>query len=153
MKRTCTLLAALLLTGITQASEVYRTTDPKGQPVYTDRPDRLPAEKLDIASRSTDVVEVKSRYDAEMKRYAQDEPTDGEANAEAQDARKARELTAEDKAKRCIDARQKYESLMNARRIYERGASDDDRRYLDSDEIDAARDTARKSMEELCAGL
>ena len=73
MKRTCTLLIALLLAGITQASEVYRTTDPKGQPVYTDRTERLPAEKLDIASRSTDVVEVKSRYDAEMKRYAKDE--------------------------------------------------------------------------------
>jgi hypothetical protein len=152
MKRTFTLLIALLLAGITQASEVYRTTDPKGQPVYTDRPERLPAEKLDIASRSTDVVEVKSRYDAEMKRHAKDEDTAGAVVAGAEDARKARELTAEDKAKRCIDARQKYESLMNARRIYERGETDDDRRYLDSDEIDAARENARKSMEELCAG-
>jgi hypothetical protein len=153
MKRTCTLLIALLLVGVVQAAEVYRTTDPKGQPIYTDRPDRLPAEKLDIASRSTDVVEVKSRYDAEMKRYAREEETDGSAVTEAQDARKARALTAEDKAKRCIDARQKYESLMNARRIYERGETDEDRRYLDSDQIDAARETARKSMEELCAGL
>ncbi|HSQ70726.1 MAG TPA: DUF4124 domain-containing protein [Steroidobacteraceae bacterium] len=153
MKRTCTLLIALLLAGVVQAAEVYRTTDPKGQPVYTDRPDRLPAERLDIASRSTDSVEVKSRYEAEMKRYAKEEEADGAVVAEAQDARKARELTAEDQAKRCIDARQKYESLMNARRIYERGETDDDRRYLDSDEIDAARETARKSMEELCAGL
>ena len=153
MKRTCTLLIALLLAGVVHAAEVYRTTDPKGQPVYTDRPDRLPAEKLDIASRSTDVVEVKSRYDAEMKRYAKAEETEDSIVTEAEDARKAKALTAEDQAKRCIDARQKYESLMNARRIYERGATDDDRRYLDSNEIDAARETARKSMEELCAGL
>lgn len=153
MKRTCTLLIALLLVGVVQAAEVYKTTDPKGQPVYTDRPDRLPAEKLDIASRSTDVVEVKSRYDAEMKRYAKQEETEDQVVSEAQDARKAKALTAEDQAKRCIDARQKYESLMNARRIYERGETDDDRRYLDSDEIDAARENARKSMEELCAGL
>jgi hypothetical protein len=41
---------------------------------------------------------------------------------------------------------------MNARRLYEPGSSPDERRYLDSNEIDAARADAKKLMDEFCAG-
>jgi hypothetical protein len=41
---------------------------------------------------------------------------------------------------------------MNARRIYEPGSTPEDRRYLDSAEIDATRADAKKVMDEFCAG-
>ncbi len=42
---------------------------------------------------------------------------------------------------------------MNAQRLYEPGESEGERRYLDDDEITAARDNAKKTMDEFCAGL
>jgi hypothetical protein len=41
---------------------------------------------------------------------------------------------------------------MNARRLYEPGSTPDERRYLDSAEIDAARASAKQVMDEFCAG-
>jgi hypothetical protein len=61
-------------------------------------------------------------------------------------------MTAEDRAKRCIEARQRYESYMTARRLYEPGSTEAERRYLDSAEIDAARANAKQTMDELCSG-
>jgi len=42
--------------------------------------------------------------------------------------------------------------MMNARRLYETGSTAEDRRYLDSNEIDAARADAKQLMDEFCAG-
>jgi hypothetical protein len=152
MKRNCTVILALLLAGSATAADVYKTTDPKGQPVYTDRPDSLPAQKMNVPDRSTDPAEVAKRYDEQMARYQAQGSAEDEAAKKAAEARQAAEMTAEDQAKRCVEARQKYESLMYARRIYEPGEKEGERRYLDSEEIDAARENARQTMEELCAG-
>ena len=54
MKPTLTLLVAMLVAGGAHASEVFKTTDSKGQPVYTDRPATLPAERLDVRTQTTD---------------------------------------------------------------------------------------------------
>ena len=48
--------------GVAQASDVFMTKDAQGRPVYTDRPETLPAERLDVQSASTDTVEVQQRY-------------------------------------------------------------------------------------------
>jgi hypothetical protein len=45
----------------------------------------------------------------------------------------------------------RYQSYMNAQRLYEPGAKEGDRRYLSSAEIDAAREVAKKSMDASCA--
>ena len=42
---------------------------------------------------------------------------------------------------------------MNARRLYEPGTAEGERRYLDSAEIDAARANAKQAMDDLCSGL
>ena len=152
MKPTLTLLFALVLAAGAHASEVYRTKDAKGQPVYTDKPVMLPAERLDVKTSSTDVVEARQRYDEQMKRYSEADKAQAEVAAKAADAQKAKELTAEDRAKRCQEARQRYESYMNARRLYEPGATEGERRYLTDTEIDAARERAKKTMEEFCSG-
>lgn len=152
MRRMQAIIAGLLLSGVAVGGEVYVTKDAKGNPVYTDRPDTLPAEKLDVQSGTTDPVEVQARYDDQMKKYAADSESAAKAQARATDTAKAREITAEDRAKRCVEARTRYEATLNAIRLYEEGA-DGQRRYLSSEEIDGARADAKKTVDEFCAGL
>ena len=71
MKPTLTLLVAMLVAGGAHAGDVFKTTDSKGQRVYTDRPATLPAERLDVRTQTTDKVEVQQRYDEQMKNYAE----------------------------------------------------------------------------------
>jgi hypothetical protein len=41
---------------------------------------------------------------------------------------------------------------MNARRLYEPGSGEGERRYLSDAELDAARANARQAMDEFCGG-
>jgi hypothetical protein len=149
MKPMLTLLAALLLAGTAGAGDVYVTRDAQGNPVYTDTPDAIPAEKLGIRSASSDPAEVKARYDEEMKRVAAEEAERTKSAAAASAASQARELTAEDRAKRCLQAREHYQAISGSYRVYEEGPGGE-RRYLSSEEIDAGRISAKQTMDELC---
>ena len=151
MKPTLTFVVALLLAAGAQAGDVYVTKDAKGNPVYTDTPQTLPAEKVGIASASTDPAVVQKRYSDTMSQYAKDDAQDTKATAKTADAAKASAMTAEDKAKRCTDARQRYQTMMDSQRLYEQDPNGE-RRYLDSPEIDAARTNAKKVMDEFCSG-
>ena len=153
MKAIVTTVAALLVLGSAQAGEVFVTKDSQGRPVYTDRPDSLPAQRLKVESRSTDTAEVQKRYDDEMKGYAASARPTSEAIPNTAEGRKAKALTADDKAKRCQDSRQRYDHYMTAQRLYEQAPAGGDRRYLDDKEIDAARANAKQVMDEFCAGL
>jgi len=144
MKALLTAATLLLAFAGAHAGEVYKTTDAQGRPVYTDKPPSLPAERLNVQSATTDVVEVQKRYESQMKQYGAADKAEDDAAKKAADARKAQEMTAED--------RQRYESYMNARRLYEPGTTEGERRYLDSAEIDAARANAKQAMDELCSG-
>jgi hypothetical protein len=152
MRAFVTVATLLLAVAGAQAAEVYKTTDAQGRPIFTDKPPSLPAERLNVQTKTTDVVEAQTRYDSQMQQYKEADKAGAEAAQKAADARKAKEMTAEDRAKRCIDARQRYESYMNARRLYEPGAAEGDRRYLDSAEIDATRANAKQVMDDLCSG-
>jgi hypothetical protein len=152
MKPTVIIAAVLLLAVGAHASEVFKSTDPQGRPVYTDKPQTLPAQKLDVRTATTDTVEVQQRYEAEMKRLNAADEADSAAAAKAAEARKAKELTEEDRARRCVESRQRYESYMNARRLYEPGSGEGERRYLSDAELDAARANARQAMDEFCGG-
>jgi hypothetical protein len=152
MKALLTAATLLLAAAGAHAGEVYKSTDAQGRPIYTDKPPTLPAQKLNVQTATTDVVEVQKRYEAQMKQYGAADKAEDDAAKKAADARKAQEMTAEDRAKRCIEARQRYESYMNARRLYEPGTAEGERRYLDSAEIDAARANAKQAMDDLCSG-
>ena len=153
MKPLVTIVAALLALGTAQAGEVFVTKDAQGRTVYTDRPESLPAQKVKIASKTTDTVDVASRQTGETKGYEAADDAAAKAAAKTADARQAKEMTAVDKAKRCEDSRQRYEHYMNAQRLYEPGENEGERRYLDDDEITAARENAKRTMDEFCAGL
>src|SRR5512136_366257 len=100
MKPTVTLALALLLAAGAQAGDVYVTKDAQGRPIYTDTPATIPAQKMGIASASTDPATVQKRYVDQMKQYAAADASAGKAVAGADDPAKAKQLTAEDKAKR-----------------------------------------------------
>jgi hypothetical protein len=143
------LAAATATAGIAAAGEIYVTRDAKGNLVYTDKPQALPAQKANVRSSSTDPAEVEARQAEQMKRYAADDETRTQAAAAAADSRKAATLSVEDRAKRCADARQRYEAVMQSHRLFEE-SPDGQRRYLESSEIDAARADAKKVMDEFC---
>ncbi len=151
MKPTVMLLAALLLAGGARAGDVYVTKDAQGHPVYTDTPQTVPAQKVGVASTSTDAATAQQRYSDEMKKYAADDDAYRKAAAQQADAAKAKQLSAEDMAKRCADARDRYQLYVQSQRLYEQ-APDGQRRYLSNDEIDAARANAKKLMDEFCSG-
>jgi hypothetical protein len=145
-----TVLAAALVCASASAAEVFVTRDSQGRPVYTDRPESLPAQKLSVASQPTDAAEVQARHQADMAKQQEADKTSAAAAKKAAEQRQAKELSAADQAKRCQDARAHYQGLMNARRIYEPGSTPDERRYLDSAEMDASRENAKRVMDEFC---
>lgn len=152
MQRLILLVASLVVLGSAQASEVFVTKDAQGRPIYTDRPESLPAQKVNVATKQTDTVEVQRQYDEKMKSYAEADKVKAEASKQAAEGKQAREISAADKAKRCLDARARYEQVMTAQRLYEPGATEGERRYLDDKEIDLAREHSKKVMDEFCAG-
>lgn len=150
MKQLATLLAALLLAGTAVAGDVYVTTDAKGNKIYTDTPQSIPAQKLDIHVTNPDSSPAAQQHPSEMKRYGQDEKTDSKAQTQQDTTHQAPQTTAEDKVKRCTDARQRYQTLMDNWRVYEEGPNGE-RTYLTSEQIDAARANAKQAMNEFCA--
>lgn len=148
-----TLACAALACATAHASEVFVTRDAQGRPIYTDRPESLPAQKVNVATRPTDDAETQRRYQEQMKAYAEADKASADAAKKSAGAEQAAAATSEDKAKRCAEARARYQGMMNARRLYEPGTTPDERRYLDDAEIDAARENARKVMEQFCADL
>lgn len=148
MKRTLILLAALVAVGA--QADVFKSTDAKGQPVYTDRPATLPAQKVDVRTQETDEVAVQQRYDEQMKAYAAADKARSEQASANADKTRADELSATAKAKRCEDARARYEAYMNSRRLYETVEGSEERRYLTDAEMDAARERALQVMNTYC---
>ncbi len=139
----------LALVAGSASADVYKFTDERGNVLYTDKPATLPAERLNIQSNKTDVVAVQARQEAEMKRMEETEHTRQQSSAQQTDQKAAAELTAKDKAERCTRARERYDSYMNSQRLYQTDQNGE-RRYLNDDELDAARNAAKVSMEELC---
>ena len=149
MKLMLTMIVGLLLAGAAQAGDVYEVTDDKGNRVYTDRPQTLPAKKTGIWSDRTDPADVQALSEEQTKQVAANGGAATSQPAKSSDAGTATEPTTEDRDQRCTDARKRYETLMFNFRIYEVGP-DGERRYLDSSEIDAARVEAKKVLEEFC---
>ena len=151
MKPTVTLVAALLIAAGAQAGDVYVTKDAKGNTVYTDTPQTIPAQKVGVASTPEDDAEAAERYQAEMQQLKAQDQAASQAQAQQAAAKKAGQLSAEDQAKRCTDARQRYQKLMESWRVYEPGPNGE-RIYLSSDQIDAARQNAKQVMDQFCSG-
>lgn len=143
-------LAVVLAFGAGVASaDVYKFTDDKGNVLYTDKPATLPAQRLNVQSQKTDVVEAQQRQKAELDQLQAVTQSRQQNATQQADQKAAAELSAKDKAERCIKARERYDSYMNSQRLYQTDASGE-RKYLSDDQLTAARASAKASMEELC---
>jgi hypothetical protein len=150
MKPMALLFAGLLLAGTAVAGDVYVTKDAQGHTIYTDTPQTIPAQKLDIHSQDPG---------AQGKTAPAKEPGQQQASANSQAPQPASQQTvqqtaqsmAEDRAKHCADARQQYQAVMNARRLYETGPNGE-RTFLTSEQIDQTRANAKQAMDEFCSG-
>jgi hypothetical protein len=143
------LVSLLAVLGSSAHADVYKYTDEKGHIQYTDKPQTLPAERLDVQSRRTDTVELTKREEDERKRVESENRARQQAQAQRQNRSEAAEMSATEKADACAKARERYDKYMVSRRLYEAGENGE-RRYLNSEEIDAARASAKAAMDELC---
>jgi hypothetical protein len=143
-----TLVACSVVAAAAHA-DVYKYTDENGNVQYTDKPRTLPAQRLDVKTQKTDVVAVEARQAEEMRRMQEADNARRQGAAAAAEQKQGAELSAKDKAERCVKARERYESYMNSQRLYEQ-LPNNERRYLTDAELDAARASAKASMDTLC---
>jgi tRNA A37 threonylcarbamoyladenosine modification protein TsaB len=145
MKRIPIIAVCTLLAWSAAASDVYVVTDSKGNRVYTDRPEQLPAEKVIVRASPADTAA------AQRATNTPGTAPPSTSRSAAGNATQAEQLTADDLAKRCADARRRYEVAMNSSRLYEQ-APNGERRYLAPEEINAARINAKQTMDTFCGG-
>jgi len=142
-------LTASLSMQIASAADVYKYTDEKGKVQYTDKPLKLPAERLNVQSQRTDVVAMEERKSEDSKDItAQDKARQAAEKSEAikRDTAAANEAN---KADACKKATSDYLARMSTGRVYEMQPNGE-RRYLESSELDASRSAAKQAMDSLC---
>lgn len=144
----CALLA--FVAGGAHATEVYYSTDAKGNVIYSDRPENA-------TSKYVHVNELRPPSSAPQ-RTAAAPPTQSKAGgpettADGAPKKEKREPTpqekAEDKAKNCKTAQQRQQSYDQSHRLYRVGANGE-RQYLTDAEIDEARARAKADVETWC---
>jgi hypothetical protein len=144
-----TLTAAAVLAAGPAAADVYKFKDEKGNVLYTDKPSTLPAERLNIQSQKTDVVAAQSRQQEELKRMQDADKANQQTANQSKDQQQASQMSATQKAEQCTKARTRYDSYTTSQRLYEM-LPDGSRRYLSDAELDAARASAKASMDVMC---
>jgi uncharacterized protein DUF4124 len=134
------------------AADVYKFKDDHGNVLYTDKPSTLPAERLNIQSQKTDVVAAQARAQEDTKRQQDADKANQQAAQAAQNGQQqaaAPDSTEDNKAQGCTKARDRYNQYMSSQRLYE-ALPDGQRRYLSDAELDAARASAKASMDVMC---
>ena len=140
---------AILCIGSVAQADVFKYVDEKGNVQYTDRPEKLPAQRLNIQSQRTDVVELDLRSGEEAKAAADADKARQQADKARANNAKDEKASTEGKAEACNKARQEYLARMNATRLYE-DLPNGERRYLSDKEYDATRASAKQAMDALC---
>lgn len=143
------LLGALTVaSGVAAASDVYKYTDEKGNVLYTDKPRTLPAERLNVQTAKVDPAN-QARQAEEMKRLQEADTARKQTSTQQSNQTAAASMNAKDRADRCTKARDRYDTYMNSQKLYEEQPGGE-RRYLTSEELDAARASAKANMDSWC---
>lgn len=148
LRPVCFVVASFAIVTASHA-DVYKFVDNKGQVQYTDRPDTLPAQRLSVQTQRTDTVAVSERVAEEAKQRDAANQAQQAADKNAADKSKAQQNTTADKADRCTKARERYDQVMTAQRLY---TTDDkgERVYMDDKQIDQTRASAKQMMDTWC---
>jgi hypothetical protein len=143
------LVLTCLVAGAAFAGDVYVTRDAQGRPVYTDKPEMVPAKPVGIHSTDTDRAAVQTQYSEQQQKFAAEEQKRARELADEAEAAKARELKAQDEEHRCAAARERLQAYNDSWRMYDEGP-DGERRYMTSEEIDELRARAKRTVDEFC---
>ena len=127
------------------ANEVYKTIDAEGHGVYSDRAATSTAPKSTIRVDQPDPSEV--ARNAKEQAILKAEETQRRKQQSVEDARKAQ--AEHDNQVQCENARSRYFSMKDARRIYRRDENGNRIYYTDA-EGDAKREEARQAMASAC---
>lgn len=149
LRSLCLISITASLLAAPAVADVYKFTDEKGNVLYTDKPSTLPAERLNIKSQRTDVVALEERQAVERQRMQESEDARNQTLAQRRSQQQASQLSAKDKADHCAKARERYDTYMNSQKLYEE-LPNGERRYLTSEELDAARASAKATMDVMC---
>ncbi len=134
MKHIATLFAGLLLASIAGAGDVYVTTDAKGQKIYTDTPQTVPARKLDYHSQSADPATA---------------PQEGPSAAGREGQQQPPQAAADDRAVKCTEARQRYETLTTSLGVYTLGPNGE-QNFLTAEQMSEERVKAKQFLDKFC---
>ncbi len=151
MKPIATLLACLVLAGTRRCRRRVRNQGRPGASGLHRHPAAIPAQKVDIRVSSPAPATAVPDTAPPAKQSVQQIPAPGTPAPSQATAQQTAQSTAEDRAQRCVQARQRYQTLMDNWRVYEPGPNGE-RTYLTSEQIDAARVNAKTAMDQFCAG-
>lgn len=140
--------AMTLASNFATASDVYKYTDEKGNVLYTDKPRTLPAQRMNVQTTKADPAAV-ARQAEDTKRMQDADNARRETSSQQANQNGAGQMNAKDRAERCTKARDRYDNYMNSRKLYEE-PTPGERRYLTSEELDAARASAKANMDTWC---
>lgn len=126
-------------------ADVYRCVTENGVVRYSDKPCADgETERLDIESRPTDKSAVKARVEQRKEQIAELD----EARAAEREAKVALRDKAEKRKQECAAAHERLRKLQMARRVTT--GEGEDRRYLESAEIEQRRKEAAQKVAEAC---
>jgi hypothetical protein len=145
-------IAALLLSSsVARAgdTQVYKTVDEHGNVVYSDRASSTKAQKSTVRFHEPSAEDL-AHLDEQRKAAQAAESERLQETAASSAARAQQEKAQKEKQIRCENARNYYDSLRDATRVYQLDAQGN-RVYLPDTEADAKRTEARAAMEAACA--
>lgn len=140
----------LLAASAVCAKDVYRWFDDSGTVHYADTPpEGIEAELVHMDSEATDRAQMARSSEATRARQQADSIRAAETTARKQEEKAGQEDLSTQRAELCTKARERYQVYINNRRLY-RVLENGEREWYSDDEIEAARESARKSVEEFC---
>jgi catalase len=147
----CALLA--FVAGGAHATEVYYSTDAKGNVIYSDRPENATSKYVHVNELRPPAGAARSSAAAAAQTQSKAAAGGPETTADGAPKKEKREPTpeekAEDRAKNCKTAQQRQQSYDQSHRLYRVGPNGE-RQYLTDAEIDEARARAKADVETWC---
>jgi len=147
-RRTAILVALVVLVCTAcplAAGEVYKSVDAEGHVVYSDRADTSGAQKSVVQSDPSNPTEI-ARL-AKEREIQKAEELQRNRQKLIDDTKKAQQDQV--KQVQCDNARNRYNSLKDARRIFDLDAAGN-RQYYSDAEADTRREEARQAMTAAC---
>lgn len=145
MKRLTLIILACALAPVAGA-QLYKYVDKDGKTVYSDQPPlNIESKQLNAPSSATTTGSAPKSY---LERDKELEKTRAANREKAKKSDESERKAAEDQT-RCAEARTIFQTYSDGGRIYKYNDKGE-RAFMDEQEMDVAREKARRDMEEAC---